>query len=209
MQIPFDCQASAITIPEIFSRTVNKLGWEGLSKFRERVLSLSHDVSVNVRDLKQKGDHNKIEIALNAEGVEDRENRRAILTEAWFRDVKNLPKRLLIIVDTFEKANSEVAEWICSSFLARVPDTPQLRVLIAGQKTPEQHNIEWGDCCQHHRLSGIKEAHEWIPVVEAMERHIDYHDPIVYLAGICHAFEGKPSEIIKAIERMPVKKEAA
>ncbi len=124
MQIAFNCKERAITIAEFFSRTVNKLGWEGLSEFNERVLSLYRDVSVNVHDLVQKGDLNRIEIALSAESKEDRENRRTMLTEAWFRDVKNLQNRLLIMVDTFENANSEVAEWVCGSFLPRVPEHP-------------------------------------------------------------------------------------
>ncbi len=200
--ITFDCKTT-ISISEFFSRSVRKVGWEGLSEFRKSVLNLSKGLSINVHDIKQKGNQNTIDVALRAEDEKEREQRQTLLTDAWFRDVRNLDNSLLVIVDTFEKSISEMSNWFCGPFLARIPDTPQMRVLVAGQKTPDINNIEWGDSCNRHQLLGISDAHEWMPVVEAMGCYINMDDPLTWLAGVCYAMKGKPSEIIKIIETLP------
>jgi hypothetical protein len=210
--IAFDCKGRTTSISEFFSRSLQQLGWEGLSEFRNSISSLSKDLTINIHDIKQKGDQNTIDIALRAESEDEKRNRRTILTEAWFRDVRKLDSRLLIIVDTFEQAGSDLIKWFCGPFLARVPDASLMRVLVAGQKTPEHNNIEWGDCCQHHRLLGISDAQEWMPVVEAMGRFIEEDTskgitPIGWLSGVCHALKGRPDAIIKVIEDLPCKKE--
>ncbi|TVL97155.1 MAG: hypothetical protein CV087_22735 [Candidatus Brocadia sp. WS118] len=201
--IAFNCKSGTISISEIFSRSVHKLGWAGLSEFRESVLSLSKGLTINIQDIKQKGDQNTINIALRAESEEERESRQTMLTDAWFRDVRNLNNQLLVIVDTFEKSNSETSNWICGPFLARIPNTPLMRVLIAGQKTPDMKNIEWGNYCRHHRLLGVLDAQEWMPVVEAKGRYINVDNPMTWLAGVCHALEGRPEAIMKVIEGLP------
>lgn len=203
--IAFDCKTGTMSISEFFSRTVDKIGWDGLSEFRKGVFSFSKGLTINVNDIKQKGNQNTIDIALRAEGEKDREDRQIMLTDSWFRDVRQLDTRLLVIIDTFEKSSSEISNWLCGPFLARIPETPQMRVLLAGQKTPDPNNIEWGDCCKHLPLLGIIDAHEWLPVVEAMGRNIEMDNPIDWLAGVCHALKGRPEAILKVIESLPLK----
>jgi hypothetical protein len=203
--IAFDCKTRTISISEIFSRSVHRFGWKGLAEFRKSVTSLSKGMTVNVNDIKQKGNQNTIDIALRAENEGEREDRQTLLTDAWFHDVSNFENHLLVIVDTFEKAVNETANWLCGPFLARASDTPQMRVVIAGQETPDPNNIEWGDRCKHYQLLGVLDALEWMPVVEAKNRYIDVDDPISWLAGVCHATEGRPDRIIKIIESLPAK----
>lgn len=205
--IAFDCKTKTVTISEFFSRSVGKIGWEGLSEFRESVSSLSKGLTINVQDIEQKGDQNSIDIALRAESEKERENRQTMLTDAWFHDVRNLDNQLLVIVDTFENSGIDTCNWFSGPFLARIPDTPQMRVLIAGQKTPDPNNIEWGDSCKHYQLLGVLDALEWMPVVEAMGRYIDVKDPMTWLAGVCYALKGHPGTIIKTIEGLPLKRE--
>ena len=202
--ISFDGKETTFSVSEIFSRSVCKFGWTGLSEFRESVLSLSNKTTVNIQDIKQKGDKNTINLALRAEREEDKKYRQTLLTEAWFSDVGKLDSKLLVIFDTFEKAGSDVINWFSGPFLSRVPDTPQIRVLIAGQKTPE-HTIVWDNCCKHYNLLGVSDANEWMPVVDAMERCINVENPIDWLAGVCYTTKGSPEAIIKIIETLPLK----
>lgn len=205
--LAFDCKTRTITISEIFSRSVHMIGWEGLSEFRKSVSSFSKGLTISVHDIAQTGDQNSIDLALRAESEKERENRQTLLTDAWFRDLRNLDSRLLVIVDTFENSGNETFNWFCGPFLARVPGTPQLRVLIAGQETPDLNNIEWGDYSKHYQLLGVLDALDWMPVVEAMGRYIDVENPMNWLAGVCHALEGRPEAIIKIIEGLPLKRE--
>jgi hypothetical protein len=208
--IGFECKGRTISVAEIFSRSVRRLGWEGLSEFRESVSTLSKGLTVNVHDIEQRGDQNTIDMVLRAESEDEKKNRQTMLTEAWFRDVRKRDDALLIIVDTFEQAGSALNDWFCGPFLARIPETPQARVLVAGQKIPEPNNIEWGDCCQHYQLLGVDDAQEWMPVVEAMNRYINVPnlDPMSWLAGVCHALEGRPDAIKKVIENLPEREKA-
>jgi len=134
--ISFDCKNTTISISEIFSRSVHRFGQVGLSEFGKSLSSLSR-LNINVADIKQLGDQNTIDIALRAENEAERETRRTLLTNSWFRDLQKLEDQLLVIFDTFEKAGLQIASWLCGPFLARVSDTPRMRVAIAGQRTPD------------------------------------------------------------------------
>jgi len=90
--------------------------------------------------------------------------------------------------------------------LLRLPRTPTLRLVLAGQEVPDNEiNADWPDICCLHDLYGVRQAEHWLPVVEAMGRVFppDIEKPRDYLAGICMAMEGRPADIKKWIEAFP------
>ncbi len=163
--------------------------------------------SVNIDRNWLLGINNHISVALHADNPQDRSYRRAALTEAWFEDVQQLAEPFLVVFDTYEAATAEIQEWLSGPFLARVATADPLRVVIAGQTVPDKLNIEWSQCCHEHRLYGVPEARHWLPVIEAMGRYIPDEPPLIWLAGVCHALQGKPAEIIKIIEGLPRRKD--
>jgi hypothetical protein len=74
---------------------------------------------------------------------------------------------------------------------------------------PDAHNIEWGHCCAHHELFGVREAEHWLPVVEAMGRYIPVDPPEKFIAIVCQALNGAPKDIMQIIEGLPRKEVAA
>jgi hypothetical protein len=148
-------------------------------------------------------------VALQAENLVDREERRTTLTNAWFEDVRALESMILISIDTYEQASTEFARWINGPFLYRVAQSASLRVLIAGQQVPDlcEHLAEWGRCCQIYELQGVKEAVHWMPVVEARGRYVPDADPLSYMAGICDALGGCPGDILNIISRFPLRED--
>ncbi len=78
-----------------------------------------------------------------------------------------------------------------------------LKVVVAGQEVPDRNNIEWDDCCKFHKLYGVWEAKHWLPVVKAMKRRILVESELDWMAGICHALDGKPDAIMKIIQGLP------
>jgi energy-coupling factor transporter ATP-binding protein EcfA2 len=201
--IPIQLRGSAVGVAEIFSRAGNCLNWERLPHLTEQVAALQGKPSVQVDGNWLAGINNRISVTLNVASLADRKQRRALLTDAWFRDLQAFSLPLLVALDTYEQANTEVAEWIAGPFLARVAESPPVRVLVAGQKVPDDNNIEWGRCCTLHELYGVPEAEHWLPVVEAMQRHIPFSDPLTWLAGVCHALKGDPREIMQVIQGLP------
>lgn len=193
-----------VSVAEIFSRIHRVLGWAALPRLTKHLASLEAGLNIKIEGNQQEGFNNRINLVLHTgDNKDDRDQRRIALTDACFEDLANLGKRMLMVFDTFEQANSEVAAWLEGPFLTRVEQTATLRVMIAGQKVPNRNNIEWGHCCDHHDLPGVPEAPHWLPVLQNMGRHVPNRNPEDWLAGVCAAFNGRPDSIMKVIEALP------
>ncbi len=202
--IGFECKDRELNTAEVFARTGDQLGWPTFPAFTRQVAALNGLPTVQVERNWQTGSNNQINVALNVPDLKDREQRRVDLTRAWFDDLRQINQPLLLMIDTYEQAPEELKKWLAGPFLARVERTPHLRVLMAGQETPDTNNIEWDHCCQACDLYGVREAHHWLPVLTALNRRLEGVDPISWLAGICYVLRDKPpAEIMKAIESLP------
>lgn len=205
--IPIQLRGTAVSVAEIFYRSGGLLDWQRLSSFTEQVAGLQGTPKVQIDRNWLAGINNRISVALHAENPMDRQHRRVALTEAWFDDLKALSESVLFMLDTYEQATTEVQEWISGPFLARTARDNQVRVLLAGQTVPDENNIEWGHCCTMRQLFGVSEARHWLPIVQAMERHIPVPDALSWLAGVCHVMKGRPKEIMQVIEGLPPRPE--
>lgn len=200
--VPIQLRESAVNVAEIFYRLGDQIGWPHFPQFVEQVAAFQETPTVNIEKNRMLG-QNHISVALHAEQPTDRTYRQAALTDACFKDLHMLSKPLLMVLDTYEAATTDVRQWFDGPFLARAARTPLVRVLVAGRETPDPHNIEWGHCCQAQDLFGVHEAQHWLPVVAAMGRFIDVPDPHSWMAGICHALKGRPKDIMQVIENLP------
>lgn len=205
--VPVDLRGqSAVNVGEVFSRTVEYLSWKRLDRFKRCVEQLSNSYSFNLdmHDINQSGEANQINVALQAPSLSGREDRRQRLTDAWFEDIKDLQRPVLLVFDTYEKANEEVRDWVSGPLLARVAKSALLRVVVAGQKIPIE-SIDWDRCCVRHSLHGVTEATHWLPVVAEMGYAFldEILDPLSYLAGICKVTKGKPADICKITQSFP------
>ncbi len=202
VQIQF--REEAVSVAEIFYRTGDKLGWNSFPRFLKVVEGMQRPNTVTIKHNKLIGINQRIEVALTGEKPEDVEYRLVMLTDAWFDDLRKLPNRLLLVFDTYEKAVEPVRRWFDGPFLTRVAGNTQIRVLVAGQQVPDANNIEWGSCCGERELRGVRNADHWLPVVEALNRHVapagDLHS---FLVGVCHVLDGNPLEIMGIIKGLP------
>jgi hypothetical protein len=191
-----------VGLAEIFYRMSSIIKWEKMPNFTQRLAEIEGTPKVQIDRNWLTGINNKISVALRVEKQDDREQRQAALTDAWFQDAATLG-RIIVLFDTYEQAPTEVQDWISGPFLARVALTSSIRVVIAGQQVPDRKNIEWGECCDYHGLYGVKEAKHWMPVLAEMKRRVPIKDPESWLAGVCYALNGNPDLIMKAIEGLP------
>jgi energy-coupling factor transporter ATP-binding protein EcfA2 len=204
VSIPIQLRGSAVSVAEIFYRAGRNLSWEKLENFTDEIARLEGTPSAQVDKNWLAGINNRISIVMQVQDSGDREHRRVALTEAWFNDVAEFDHPVVMILDTYEQATTEVQEWLSGPFLSRVVQVEPVRVVVAGQSVPEKNNIEWGHCCVEHDLYGVKEAKHWLPIVKAMKRKLDVKEPLDWLGGMCVALKGNPAEIIKVIEALPV-----
>jgi hypothetical protein len=201
--IPIQLRGNTVSIAEIFHRSGSALGWERLAHFTAQVADLQGIPAVRVDRNWLTGINNRITAVLKVENPADLTHRHAALTDAWFEDLKTIGSPVVIALDTYEHATTEIQEWISGPFLARVAQSNPVRVLIAGQIVPDENNIEWGHCCSTIPLYGVPEAEHWLPVVAAMGRRIPFSDPLTWLAGVCYALQGDPKGIKQVIEGLP------
>ncbi len=201
--VPIQFRDNSVNVAEIFDRVGELVGWQTMTHFTEQIASLSDTPTLQVQRNWQTGSNNQIHIALHADSVTDKEQRRVQLTKAWLTDLQAIAQPLLLIMDTYEQATTDVVGWIEGPFLTRAARLPQLRILLAGQRVPDAHNIEWGTYCHKRDLYGIQDASHWLPIVEAMHRVIAAPDPLSWLGGICYLLKGQPAAIMKVIEGLP------
>jgi energy-coupling factor transporter ATP-binding protein EcfA2 len=205
--VPIQFRTTAVGVAEVFFRSGKYLSWNSLSRFSDQLEILESPVRVDIKKNWLAGINNRINIALYSEDPVDREYRRAALTDAWFDDLDAFPSPILITLDAYEHATTEVREWIDGPFLSRVAQAKQVRAMVAGQVTPDINNIEWGRACVKCSLLGVPEAKDWMPVVEYLEKDIPLGDPLTWLAGVCHALKGRPKDIMQVIEALQRKGE--
>lgn len=201
--INIQLRGSAVSVTEIFSRSAKRLGWEKLTQLNQCAQELAaHAPQIQVTGVQQQGETNNLRIALNVQNPGDREYRQTLLTDAWFADVEVLCEPLVMVFDTYEQATSEVQNWLSGPFLSRIAECTTVRVAIAGQNVPDA-GIEWNTCHILHELFGVKEAREWLPVVAALGKKVPVEPAEIWLAGICHALDGRPSEIMEIVKALP------
>lgn len=205
--IPIQLRESAVSFAEVFYRSAQYLTWDKLKNFTKQVAQMEGTPYTNIDKNWLAGIGNRISVVMQVENPKDRAQRSVELTHAWFEDLRANKQLILMLFDTYEKGNTEMQEWISGPLLSRVVHAENVRVVVAGQKVPDINNIEWKSCCCAHDLYGVKEAKHWMPVVKAMNRKIgkEVGDAETWLAGVCYALKGNPSEIIKAIEGLPKK----
>lgn len=203
-KIQIDLKGGIHGITEIFSRSALDLKWDRENLFIRTVTNPQPEPRIQVNENSLAGINNSISVYLNVDRLADREQRRSELTEAWFGELAALRYPILIVMDTFEQATTEVKNWIGGPFLARVARLEQLRVVIAGQQVPDANSIEWGHCCASYSLSGVPDARHWLPVVQAMQRRVPFADPLSALGGICAALKGRPNAIMQFLETLPL-----
>ncbi len=203
LHVPIQLRSRTVGVAEIFYRLAGRVGWEQLPRFRSQVEGFQNMSSVSINSNFLVGDNQKIAVALHGGDPADGPHRRAALTDAWFGDLEDLPRPLLLLIDTYEAANHEVRDWIAGPFLGRAAHVERMRVILAGREVPDANNIEWGSCCRSCDLTGILNARHWLPVVEAMNRYIDVPDPLSWLTGVCQALDGRPKDIMQLLEFLP------
>jgi energy-coupling factor transporter ATP-binding protein EcfA2 len=203
-QVPVDLRNTTNAM-QIFLQTVRHLSWDYFDNFRQQVSELNRQFKIDINSNTQAGVGNVINVELKAlfenTTPEQRAERYTTLTHAWTEDINKLDKPCILLLDVYDQAKTEIKGWIDGDFLSCAADSKQMRVVIAGQSVPE--SFSWNHCCELKKLYGVHEAEEWLPVIRAMGRIVPAQNPLDFLAGICHALNGNPAAIVKAIENFP------
>lgn len=177
-------------IADVFRIFRHTLGVSTFPHFESAVASEVNTPTVNIADNKSFFGQTLIEVALNVD-EQSRKIRLMLLEEAFFRDLRDARSRIVVLFDTFEKAPPDLAQWISGSFLRAVASTPQMIVVIGGQRVPPRSIEEWEDQCERRALLEIDDIDEWHAFVQEAKLPLDRSA----VQAIVLAFRGNPRDI--------------
>lgn len=200
--VPIELRGAAVGVAEIFYRLAGHLDWSQLSNFSIRLLSMQPEAVTAIDRNRLVGIKNRINVSLYSQGLIDRAERIAALTEALFEDIDSLGQLVLLTFDTFDNASTEASEWLAGPFLERVARANNVRVVIAGKFVPNDNNIEWGYCCDVRELTGIREADPWLVIIDELRKYIPHPSCSGWMSGVCAALNGNPAKIMQVIESL-------
>jgi hypothetical protein len=98
---------------------------------------------------------------------------------------------VLLLFDTFEKSDEAVQRWLISLFLPLAHNSPNLFMVIAGQRVPEQ-TFDW-DC--HVCKLGAIPPHHWLIYAQALRVDIS----LEMVQRCCENNQGRSLQIAMTI----------
>jgi hypothetical protein len=183
--------AKELGIPYILSLIRRRLGRQHFPRFDAQVKEFQRQSNVQVTDNVMEGQDLQIQVLLNVD-PETRKYRLLSLRNAFFEDISQIDRPIVIIFDTFNEASPELAEWLGGQFLSELVIAPNLRAVVAGQNVPEP-TIEWMADCEYCRLGAIEDVDAWWDFVQNQKLPF----PKDAVKAITLTFQGQPKMIIE------------
>jgi hypothetical protein len=137
---------------------------------------------------------------IEVDNPQTRADNIARLSEAFFTDLRTVCNNLVVILDTFEKAPTEMKEWINGTFLPFVPRLPGLCVVLAGQEVPPETSATWGDLCERSVLGNIDSLEEWYDYA----REAGLPHPQIAVAQTVFSCKGDPALVVETLSNTVV-----
>jgi len=138
----------------------------------------------------------QVDVVLGVLDEGQRQAQRAVLTEAFFADLRQAYAPVVIAIDTFEKAASDVQPWVGGVFLLRALRTPDVVVIVSGQSVPALDR-EWDECCCRCHLKGLR-PEDWHEYAQRVGAPVSQETAIAFH----HLFDGIPGEMEKAFAKL-------
>ncbi|MGB3557709.1 MAG: hypothetical protein WBD58_01845 [Geitlerinemataceae cyanobacterium] len=191
--VPVDLKAAQEGIAYVFSRIARKLGTRHFSQFNAEIDRFLNS-GVEIGNNRLTGEGSQIQVILNVP-PEERQYRLTRLQQVFFEDLDRFNRPIVFILDTYNRATEELAEWIESQFLTEVADNENLFAIVAGQNIP-QPNIEWQHlhhCC---KLDRILERDAWYDY--AQEAGFVFSPQEINM--VVDAVGGVPAQVVQLLE---------
>lgn len=189
--VQIDLKTMDLGLPSFFDQVCHGLEAVSFGRFWQELRGFCSG-SVNFAGAQFTGSSNQIEVALSVDEQTQR-YRLVQLQKAFFEDLADSPQRLVLIMDTFQAAPSELQTWIGGALCQAVAEDrlPNVAVAIAGQTVPDSNNIIWEEICEHRRLKPIHEVAEWQKVAQ----DLGIEDDFQFIRGVVSVLKGNPKEI--------------
>ena len=203
--VAIDLKSAQSGIHYIFNTLRRRLGSQNFPHLDRQVKEfLKRDnINVTVSGSKMRGRDQQLQVILNFEQDTEkllrvdesiRKFRLSAMKNALFQDLRMIQQPICLIFDTFNEASDELKSWLGGEFLSEVVDSPNLRIVIAGQQVPKP-TIEWMNLHESCPLEAINDVEEWWKFAQNKQL-VCTRDAV---KAIALAFDGKPDDIVKTL----------
>lgn len=152
-------------IAEVLGVFRQELGTEALPRFNSALAHLAP--SVNIANNIALAGQMDISVVLSVD-EQTRKFNLEQLENAFFEDLRAACERIVVILDTFEKAPPDLQNWLGGAFLRHIARLSNIRVVIAGQTVPERTIEKWELVCERRELGEIVDVDEWHTYVQLL-----------------------------------------
>lgn len=189
--IRLDLKGAEKGIAQVLGVFRDKLGADAFPLFHAALARL--DPSVNIANNTALAGKMDIAVVLNVD-EQTRKLRLEMLEAAFFQDLRAVcATPIVIILDTFEKAPSDLQMWLGGAFLRHIVTIPHARVVMGGQRVPEKTVEEWEELCERRELRDIDDVDAWYEFVR--EKNLPFPRDAVKMT-VLHC-QGNPDAICK------------
>lgn len=203
--VAIDLKSAQSGIHYIFNTLRRRLGSQNFPHLDRQVQEFLRrdNINVTVSDNEMRGREQQIQVILNFERDTEkllrvdesiRQFRLSAMKNALFQDLRPIKQPICLMFDTFNEASDELKSWLGGEFLSEVVDSPNLRIVIAGQQIPKP-NIEWMNLYEYCCLEAINDVEEWWKFAQ----HQQLNCPRDAVKAITLTFDGNPDNIVKTL----------
>jgi AcrR family transcriptional regulator len=200
--VPIDLKAAREGgIAHLFYRVQRVLGSDRFSRFNREISALG--TGVEIRGNRLSGDQSQIQVILQT-SPEERQMRLERLQQAFFNDLQGLKQPIVFILDTFNEAPEELANWVTGQFLMEVAESDRLLAIVAGQQVP-QPSVVWQHCHQHRRLDRITDHSAWYAYAQGIGLPFDQKE----IGMVVDSWDGVPARVVEMLDAVARRRQQA
>lgn len=186
--VSLDLKGAELGIPYIFNWVCEELGYTQFPKFQTELRQMVSG-AINFANNQMEGEQT-IQIALNVDET-TRKYRLSALQRAFFEDLGGLDYPVVLLLDTFQLAVTELQNWIESELLRRASRLSNLIVVVAGQQVPNPENINWYDFREYCCLKPIEDEEAWFEFAKGINPRFEE----AAIKAFVRALRGNPRNI--------------
>jgi predicted ATPase len=145
-----DLKISGLELPDILSLLCDSIGWPYFPVLKSKFASRDNSSGVAISKNIFIGVDQEVQVAFSQN---DSLPLRTILTNTFISELEKIKgKRVVLLFDSFERANDNIKVWISGLLLPLICRSKNIVAVIAGQQVPEPDN-NWDG--EHFSLGGI------------------------------------------------------
>jgi hypothetical protein len=161
--VTLDLELDPLPMSKLFIRFGQFYSWQKLPFFTQTVAYLLEQNDMFNNPIWQIKMHDHLKEIGKINDKASRLERFKTLADGLFYDTAAFEKPTTLIVENYEKGKGEFQEWFSESFLVKVAESENMRVLVSSQEAPDiQPAFDWRGHATIYEMRGVHDPKIWL-----------------------------------------------